>query len=77
MELSKRPLHKSYPENLEFTKMFFEGISFYKCSNHTWDKVFKSGQSKICRRQPLKNLKGYGPSYFLKAVFHKFYLVHS
>ena len=25
-----------------------------------WDKVFKSGPSKICRRQPLKNLKGYG-----------------
>ena len=25
-----------------------------------WDKVFKSGPSKICGRQPLKNLKGYG-----------------
>ena len=24
------------------------------------DKVFKNGPSKICRRQPLKNLKGYG-----------------
>ena len=24
------------------------------------DKVFKSGESKICGRQPLKNLKGYG-----------------
>ena len=24
------------------------------------DKVFKNGQSKICGRQPLKNLKGYG-----------------
>ena len=29
------------------------------------DKVFKSGSSKICGRQPLK------------AVFYKFYLVHS
>ena len=25
-----------------------------------WNKVFKSGPSKICGRQPLKNLKGYG-----------------
>ena len=24
-----------------------------------WDKVFKSGLSKFCGRQPLKNLKGY------------------
>ena len=47
------------------------------------DKVFKNGPSKICGRQPLKNMKGYGllkventPSNFLKAVFHKLYLVH-
>ena len=26
----------------------------------TWLKVFKNGRSKICGRQPLKNLKGYG-----------------
>ena len=25
-----------------------------------WDKVFKNRPSKICERQPLKNLKGYG-----------------
>ena len=25
-----------------------------------WDKVFKNRPSKICGRQPLKNLKGYG-----------------
>ena len=25
-----------------------------------WKKVFKNGPSKICGRQPLKNLKGYG-----------------
>ena len=49
-----------------------------------WDKVFKNGPSKICGRQPLKDLKGHGmleaehtPSNFLTAVFHKFYLVHS
>ena len=29
-------------------------------SNYAWDKVFKSGRSKICGRKPLKNLKGYG-----------------
>ena len=27
---------------------------------HIWDKVFKNGASKICGRQPLNNLKGYG-----------------
>ena len=27
---------------------------------YIWDKVFQSGPSKICGRQPLKNLKGYG-----------------
>ena len=49
-----------------------------------WDKVFKNESSKICGRQSLKNLKGYGllqaghtPSNVLKAWFHKFYLVHS
>ena len=25
-----------------------------------WDKVFENGPSKICGRQFLKNLKGYG-----------------
>ena len=25
-----------------------------------WDKVFKNGPGKICGRQPLKNLEGYG-----------------
>ena len=28
--------------------------------NIIWDKGFKNGLSKICERQPLKNLKGYG-----------------
>ena len=28
--------------------------------HYTWDKVFKNGPSKICGRQPLKNLKRYG-----------------
>ena len=26
---------------------------------YIWDKVFKSGPSKVCGRQPLKNLMGY------------------
>ena len=49
-----------------------------------WDKVFKNKPSKICGRQPLNNLKGYGlpkadriPSNCLKGVFYKFYLVHA
>ena len=51
---------------------------------YTCVKVFKNGPSKICGRQPLKNLKEYGlpraghtPSNYSKAVFHKVYLVHS
>ena len=28
--------------------------------NHIWGKVFKSRPSKICGRQPSKDLKGYG-----------------
>ena len=43
--------------------------------HNIWDKIFKNGPSKVCGRQPLKNLKC--SSDFLKAVFHKFYLVHS
>ena len=35
-----------------------------------WPKVFKSGISKFCGRQPLKK-------HFLYAVFHKVYLAHS
>ena len=57
------------------------------CQYHM-DIVFKNGPNKFCGRQPLKNLKWYGlleadnkvdntPSYFWKAVFQKFYLVHS
>ena len=35
---------------------------FYFGSFHLliWDKVFKNGPSKICERQPFKNLKAYG-----------------
>ena len=29
-------------------------------ASNIWDKVFKSGPSKICGRQSLKNLKEYG-----------------
>ena len=43
------------------------------CLYYIWDKVFKNGPNEICGRQPLKNLSWN----FLKAVFHKFYLVHS
>ena len=47
-----------------------------------WDKIFKNGPSKICEKQPLKNLKGYSliyrvPSKFLKTVFQEFHLVLS
>ena len=40
--------------------------------------MYKNRLTKICGRQPIKNLKGYGllnhiPSNFLKLAFHKFY----
>ena len=40
----------------------FQNKSFFITifSEHIWDKLFKNGPSKICGRQPLKNLKGYG-----------------
>ena len=40
-----------------------------------WDKVFKNRPSKICGRQPLKDMKDY--DLFRQAVFHKFYLADS
>ena len=49
-------------------------------NSNIWVKVFKNGQSKICGKEPLKNLKRYGllgTSNYLKAAFRKFYSVHS
>ena len=46
--------------------------------SNIWDEIFKNGPSKIFVRHPEKNLQGHGlPSNFVKAVFHKFYSVHS
>ena len=39
-------------------------MSFGKLLQHIWDKLFKNGPSKIYRRQPLKNLKGYPYKFF-------------
>ena len=52
----------------------------YHISAYIWMKVFKNGPNKICGRKPFKKLNRYGlliTSNFLKAVIHKFYLVHS
>ena len=90
-------LHKTFltmwffyvTQNFDVGRIFsVHDLSLYAWRyNIIWDKVFKSGPTKICGRQPLKLLKGYGlfkqtislhiPSNFLKAVSHKFYLVHS
>ena len=37
-----------------------ENWNFMVTWNNNWDKVLKNGRSKICGRQPLKYLKGYG-----------------
>ena len=56
---------------------------FLHTGHEIWDKVSKNGPSKICRRQPLKNLEGlwsaksdHTSSNFLKAILHKLCLVH-
>ena len=41
-------------------------VSKYQISSYILDKVFKNGSSRICGRQPLKNLKGYGLPSFKK-----------
>ena len=48
------------------TRKIFPILHLAACSNNNYvnlrfilDKVFKSGLSKFCGRQPLKNLKGY------------------
>ena len=64
-------LFKSDPLLLELPRSIAE--SSMKCTF----RVFKNGPSTICGRQPVKNMKAYGLSKFLKAVFHKLYLVHS
>ena len=38
-------------------------VNVFLLNNRTikiWDKILNNGPSKICGRQPLKNLKGYG-----------------
>ena len=35
--------------------MYFPAV--VSCKNNIWVKIFKNGPSKICGRQPLKNLK--------------------
>ena len=59
---------KNYPW---FCNIWFHSNSFPLDGSTIWEKVFKSGPSKICGRQPLKT------SNILKVVFHKFYFVHS
>ena len=67
-----------HPE-LELTEVLTLEYHFSDTSDKPYmGQSIQNGPSKICGRQPLKNLKGYGtPSNFLKAVFHKIYMVLS
>ena len=70
-----RNLKESYVQNL--SQVLLWGCHWK--NDYIWVKVFKNGPSRICGRQPLKYLKWYDyhiASKFLKAVFHKFQLVH-
>ena len=40
----------------------FKSRQFNITINTVWDKIFKSGLSKVCGRQLLKNLRRYGLS---------------
>ena len=42
-----------------------------------WDKVFKTGPSKVCGRQPSKNLKGYGMFKQKKKYFNQNLIIFS
>ena len=42
---------------INFTKTEDRGNILVPYEYRKWDKVFKNGPSKICERQPLKNLK--------------------
>ena len=44
-------------------------IDILQAYNAMWGKVFKNGPSKICGRQPLKNLKWYEQTISLKDCF--------
>ena len=64
----KLPCHNnliisSHTAIIEFNKLIqivTSEINMINTWSIIWDKVFKNGPSKICGRQPLKNLKEYG-----------------
>ena len=46
--------------SVTLTLLLIVAFWFATLISSIWDKVFKKRPSKICGRQPLKNLKGYG-----------------
>ena len=79
-EDKSKDICRNYKNNGQQRVIFYYNLS---CTKIIRDKVFKNGPSKIFERQPVKYLKAFGllevdhtPSNLLKAVFHKFYLVH-
>ena len=51
---------------MKFSLRILKNKNLFK--RHKWNKAFKSGPSKICGRQPLKNLKGYLYWYTLSSI---------
>ena len=65
-----------------WVKLVLSTHSLIDVARYDWTKtavkLLKSGQNKTSGRQPLKKLEvKHITSNFLKAVFHKFYLIHS
>ena len=57
----KPDVQRKNDNNFRFQNLLMKHLKL-KLTNscNIWDKVLKSGPSKICGRQSLKNLKGYG-----------------
>ena len=53
----------SYGLEIHSQSNFIFLLNLFPASRNNWVKVFKNGPSKICGRQPLKNLKCYGLHY--------------
>ena len=65
------PEHRKYSSN-NMSRLSATNTKVAKQQNDIWDKVFKSGPSKFCGRQPLKNLL----SPLFNTLSHLFYLTH-
>ena len=58
----------------QYARAIFFHSSYENTSKHKWVKVFKNEPSKICGRQPLKNLKCRAHITFFKGCLPQIFL---